>query len=38
MTNAKPALPNDIPANHSLGELVPAMADTYGRYTGGPEW
>ncbi len=22
----------------TLGEMVQAMADVYGRYTGGPEW
>ena len=22
----------------TLGEMVQAMADIYGRYTGGPEW
>ncbi|MEZ6162892.1 MAG: methylmalonyl-CoA mutase family protein [Phycisphaerales bacterium] len=25
-------------ANCTLGEMVQAMADIYGRYTGGPEW
>jgi len=25
-------------ANCTLGEMVQAMADVYGRYTGGPEW
>jgi hypothetical protein len=24
--------------NGTLGEMVQAMADVYGRYTGGPEW
>lgn len=24
--------------NCTLGEMVQAMADVYGRYTGGPEW
>lgn len=25
-------------ANCTLGEMTQAMADIYGRYTGGPEW
>jgi len=25
-------------ANATLGEMVQAMADIYGRYAGGPEW
>ena len=23
---------------YALGEMVQALADVYGRYTGGPEW
>ncbi len=37
-TNVMPALVNGALANCTLGEMVQAMADVYGRYTGGPEW
>ncbi|MDX2131381.1 MAG: methylmalonyl-CoA mutase family protein [Planctomycetota bacterium] len=37
-TNVMPALVNGALANCTLGEMVQAMADIYGRYTGGPEW
>jgi methylmalonyl-CoA mutase, N-terminal domain len=37
-TNLMPALVDGALANCSLGEMVQAMADVYGRYTGGPEW
>jgi methylmalonyl-CoA mutase N-terminal domain/subunit len=33
-----PALVEGALANCTLGEMVQAMADIYGRYTGGPEW
>lgn len=36
--NVMPALVNGALANCTLGEMVQAMADVYGRYTGGPEW
>jgi|GEM_PF-2052299 len=32
-----PARTEGAPANCTLGEMVQAMADSYGRYTGGPE-
>ena len=32
------ALVDGALANCTLGEMVQAMADVYGRYTGGPEW
>ncbi|MBX3410061.1 MAG: methylmalonyl-CoA mutase [Phycisphaeraceae bacterium] len=37
-TNVMPALVEASLANCTLGEMVQAMADVYGRYTGGPEW
>lgn len=37
-TNVMPALIEGALANCTLGEMVQAMADIYGRYTGGPEW
>ncbi len=36
-TNVMPALIDASLANCTLGEMVQAMADIYGRYTGGPE-
>jgi methylmalonyl-CoA mutase N-terminal domain/subunit len=33
-----PALVEGALANCTLGEMTQAMADVYGRYTGGPEW
>ncbi|MCH2149707.1 MAG: methylmalonyl-CoA mutase family protein [Phycisphaerales bacterium] len=36
--NVMPALIEGSLANCTLGEMVQAMADIYGRYTGGPEW
>jgi methylmalonyl-CoA mutase N-terminal domain/subunit len=38
MQNVMPALIDGALANCTLGEMVQAMADIYGRYTGGPEW
>ncbi len=37
-TNVMPALVDGALANCSLGEMTQAMADIYGRYSGGPEW
>ncbi|MEM9082586.1 MAG: methylmalonyl-CoA mutase family protein [Planctomycetota bacterium] len=37
-TNVMPALVNASLAGATMGEMVQAMADVYGRYTGGPEW
>ncbi|MCC6661519.1 MAG: methylmalonyl-CoA mutase [Phycisphaerales bacterium] len=37
-TNVMPALVDGALANCTLGEMVQAMADVYGRYTSGPEW
>lgn len=37
-TNIMPALIDASLANCTLGEMVQAMADIYGRYSGGPEW
>ncbi|MEM8834481.1 MAG: methylmalonyl-CoA mutase family protein [Planctomycetota bacterium] len=37
-TNVMPALIDGALAGCTLGEMVQAMADIYGRYTGGPEW
>lgn len=37
-TNVMPALIEGALANCTLGEMVQAMADIYGRYSGGPEW
>lgn len=36
--NVMPSLVEGALANCTLGEMVQAMADIYGRYTGGPEW
>jgi len=36
--NVMPALVAAAEANCTLGEMVQAMADVYGRYAGGPEW
>jgi methylmalonyl-CoA mutase N-terminal domain/subunit len=36
--NVMPALIEGAEAGATLGEMVQAMADVYGRYTGGPEW
>ncbi len=36
--NVMPALVDGAAARCTLGEMVDAMADVYGRYTGGPEW
>ncbi len=37
-TNVMPSLVDGALNNCTLGEMVQAMADIYGRYTGGPEW
>ena len=37
-TNVMPALVEGALANCTLGEMVQAMADIYGRYMSGPEW
>jgi methylmalonyl-CoA mutase N-terminal domain/subunit len=37
-TNVMPALIDGALANCTMGEMVQAMADVYGRYSGGPEW
>ncbi len=37
-SNVMPALIDGALANATLGEMVQAMADVYGRYNGGPEW
>lgn len=37
-TNVMPALIDGALASCTLGEMVQAMADIYGRYSGGPEW
>jgi methylmalonyl-CoA mutase N-terminal domain/subunit len=36
--NVMPSLVAAAEANCTLGEMVQAMADIYGRYSGGPEW
>jgi saccharopine dehydrogenase-like NADP-dependent oxidoreductase len=36
--NIMPSLVEGALANCTLGEMVQALADVYGRYTGGPEW
>ena len=36
--NVMPALVEGATSRCTLGEMVQAMADVYGRYTGGPEW
>jgi len=36
--NVMPSLVDGSLANCTLGEMVQAMADIYGRYSGGPEW
>jgi len=33
-----PALGDGALATCTLGDMVQAMADVYGRYNGGPEW
>jgi methylmalonyl-CoA mutase N-terminal domain/subunit len=37
-TNVMPALVDAALAKATMGEMVQAMADVYGRYSGGPEW
>ncbi|MDX2017682.1 MAG: methylmalonyl-CoA mutase family protein [Planctomycetota bacterium] len=37
-TNVMPTLIEGALAGCTLGEMVQAMADIYGRYSGGPEW
>jgi methylmalonyl-CoA mutase N-terminal domain/subunit len=37
-TNVMPALVDGALARCTLGEMVQAMGDVYGRYTSGPEW
>ena len=37
-TNVMPALIDGALAGCTLGEMTQAMADVYGRYSGGPEW
>ena len=36
--NVMPALVDAASDRCTLGEMVQAMADIYGRYSGGPEW
>ncbi|MCZ6834456.1 MAG: methylmalonyl-CoA mutase family protein [Planctomycetota bacterium] len=36
--NVMPSLIEASLANCTMGEMVQALADVYGRYTGGPEW
>ncbi|MCB9838921.1 MAG: methylmalonyl-CoA mutase [Phycisphaeraceae bacterium] len=36
--NVMPSLVEGALANCTMGEMVQALADIYGRYTGGPEW
>lgn len=36
--NLMPAFIDGAEANCTLGEMVQAVADVYGRYSGGPEW
>jgi methylmalonyl-CoA mutase N-terminal domain/subunit len=36
--NVMPALVDGALAKCTLGEMVQALADVYGRYSGGPEW
>ena len=36
--NVMPSLVDGSLANCTLGEMVQALADVYGRYTSGPEW
>ena len=36
--NVMPSLIEGALANCTMGEMVQALADIYGRYTGGPEW
>ena len=36
--NVMPSLVEGSLANCTMGEMVQALADVYGRYTGGPEW
>ncbi|MBN8597192.1 MAG: methylmalonyl-CoA mutase [Planctomycetes bacterium] len=37
-TNVMPALIDGALCGCTMGEMVQAMADVYGRYSGGPEW
>lgn len=37
-TNVMPALIDGALAGATMGEMTQAMADVYGRYSGGPEW
>jgi len=37
-TNVMPALIDGALCGCTMGEMVQAMADIYGRYSGGPEW
>ena len=37
-TNVMPALVDGALSGCTMGEMVQAMADIYGRYSGGPEW
>lgn len=37
-TNVMPALIDGALSGCTMGEMVQAMADIYGRYSGGPEW
>ncbi|MCB9846566.1 MAG: hypothetical protein H6811_11355 [Phycisphaeraceae bacterium] len=37
-TNVMPALVDAALCHCTLGEMTQAMADIYGRYSGGPEW
>ena len=36
--NVMPSLVDGALARCTLGEMVQAMADVFGRYSGGPEW
>ncbi len=38
VTNVMPALVDGALSGCTMGEMVQAMADIYGRYSGGPEW
>ncbi|MBZ0173188.1 MAG: hypothetical protein K8E66_12460, partial [Phycisphaerales bacterium] len=37
-TNVMPALIDAALTGCTMGEMTQAMADVYGRYSGGPEW
>ena len=37
-TNTMPALVEASDAGATMGEMVQALADVFGRYSGGPEW